>query len=71
MMTDERLRGVLMYWRWKSRRWLKHAERSRAHVVGPDTLRRGRSCPTARGGPGAQRFSISSERPLFRVRSAV
>jgi putative MATE family efflux protein len=34
MMTDEWLRGVLMFWRWKSRKWLKHAERSRAHVVG-------------------------------------
>jgi len=34
MMTDEWLRGVLMLWRWRSRRWLKHAERSRAHVVG-------------------------------------
>jgi putative MATE family efflux protein len=34
MMTDEWLRGVMMHWRWKSRRWLKHAERSRAHVVG-------------------------------------
>jgi putative MATE family efflux protein len=34
MMTDEWLRGVLMYWRWKTRRWLPHAKRSRAHVVG-------------------------------------
>jgi putative MATE family efflux protein len=34
MMTDEWLRGVLMFWRWRSRRWLPHAERSRAHVVG-------------------------------------
>jgi Na+-driven multidrug efflux pump len=33
MMTDEWLRGLLMYWRWKKRRWIKYAERSRAHVV--------------------------------------
>lgn len=33
MATDEWLRGVLMYRRWKSRRWLKYAERSRAHVT--------------------------------------
>lgn len=28
MTTDEWLRGILMYWRWKSRRWLPHAQRS-------------------------------------------
>lgn len=33
MATDEWLRGILMYRRWKSRRWLKYAERSRAHVT--------------------------------------
>jgi putative MATE family efflux protein len=33
MMTDEWLRGLLMYWRWKKRRWIKYAERSRAHVA--------------------------------------
>jgi putative MATE family efflux protein len=33
MLTDEWLRGVLMYWRWKKRRWVKYAERSRARIV--------------------------------------
>lgn len=33
MTADEWLRGVLMYRRWKSRRWIKYAERSRAHVA--------------------------------------
>jgi putative MATE family efflux protein len=33
MMTDEWLRGLLMYRRWKKRRWIKYAERSRAHVT--------------------------------------
>jgi putative MATE family efflux protein len=33
MMTDEWLRGLLMYWRWKKRRWIKYAERSRALVT--------------------------------------
>jgi putative MATE family efflux protein len=33
MMTDEWLRGLLMYWRWKTRRWIKYAERSRALVT--------------------------------------
>jgi putative MATE family efflux protein len=33
MLTDEWLRGVLMYRRWKSRRWIKYAERSRKHVA--------------------------------------
>jgi Na+-driven multidrug efflux pump len=33
MMTDEWLRGLLMYWRWKKRRWVKHAERSRARAA--------------------------------------
>lgn len=32
MTCDEWLRGMLMYRRWKKRRWLKHAERSRARV---------------------------------------
>src|ERR1700689_5605922 len=30
MITDEWLRGLLMYRRWKNRRWLKYAQRSRA-----------------------------------------
>jgi putative MATE family efflux protein len=34
MITDEWLRGLLMYRRWKKRRWLKYAERSRAHAAG-------------------------------------
>ena len=33
MMTDEWLRGLLMYRRWKERRWVRHAERSRARVA--------------------------------------
>ena len=33
MITDEWLRGLLMYRRWKKRRWVKYAERSRAHVA--------------------------------------
>lgn len=33
MSTDEWLRGVMMYRRWKSRRWIKYAERSRAQAV--------------------------------------
>jgi putative MATE family efflux protein len=33
MITDEWLRGLLMYRRWKTREWLKHARRSRAHVA--------------------------------------
>jgi putative MATE family efflux protein len=33
MATDEWLRGILMYRRWKSRAWLKHARRSRAQVA--------------------------------------
>jgi putative MATE family efflux protein len=36
MITDEWLRGLLMYWRWKKRRWIKYAERSRA-LVGAST----------------------------------
>ena len=45
MATDEWLRGVLMYRRWKKRRWVESARRSRAHVVaGPD--------PAAVGEPG-------------------
>jgi putative MATE family efflux protein len=34
MITDEWLRGLLMYRRWKNRRWLKYAQRSRAHATG-------------------------------------
>lgn len=34
MATDEWLRGVLMYRRWKSRAWIKHAQRSREQVTG-------------------------------------
>jgi putative MATE family efflux protein len=33
MITDEWLRGLLMYWRWKKRRWVKYAQRSRARVT--------------------------------------
>ena len=33
MTIDEWTRGVLMYRRWKSRRWIRHAERMRAHVT--------------------------------------
>jgi putative MATE family efflux protein len=33
MLTDEWLRGLLMYWRWKKRRWVKYAKRSRARVT--------------------------------------
>ncbi|HEY1791317.1 MAG TPA: MATE family efflux transporter [Opitutaceae bacterium] len=33
MMTDEWTRGLLMHWRWRKRRWLKYAERSRAHII--------------------------------------
>jgi putative MATE family efflux protein len=39
MTTDEWLRGLLMYRRWKLRRWVKYAERSRGHVAeGEDSL---------------------------------
>ena len=33
MITDEWVRGLLMHRRWKLRRWMKYAERSRAHVT--------------------------------------
>jgi len=33
MITDEWTRGVLMYRRWKLRRWLPYAERSRARII--------------------------------------
>lgn len=33
MICDEWLRGSSMLYRWKSRAWLAHAERSRAHVA--------------------------------------
>jgi Na+-driven multidrug efflux pump len=32
MTIDEWTRGVLMYRRWKARKWVKYAERSRAHL---------------------------------------
>jgi len=32
MMADEWFRGLVMYRRWKKRRWLVHAQRSRAHA---------------------------------------
>ncbi len=32
MATDEWARGILMYRRWKSRRWVKYAERTRAEI---------------------------------------
>lgn len=35
MATDEWFRGVLMYRRWKSRAWLKHAQHSRDQVTAP------------------------------------
>jgi putative MATE family efflux protein len=39
MTTDEWTRGLLMYWRWKKRRWMKYAHRMRAHVAdGSDAL---------------------------------
>jgi Na+-driven multidrug efflux pump len=39
MITDEWTRGLLMYWRWKKRRWVKYAERMRSHVAdGPDVM---------------------------------
>lgn len=34
MMTDEWLRGLRTYRRWKKRSWIAHAERSRARVIG-------------------------------------
>jgi putative MATE family efflux protein len=34
MILDEWFRGILMYRRWKQRRWIKYAERSRAHALG-------------------------------------
>jgi Na+-driven multidrug efflux pump len=37
MTIDEWTRGILMYRRWKSRRWVQSAHRSRAHVT-PDFL---------------------------------
>ena len=33
MMSEEWLRGLIMARRWKSRSWLKYAERSRAQVA--------------------------------------
>jgi len=33
LLTDEWFRGLLMYRRWRSRRWIKYAERSRAHIT--------------------------------------
>jgi len=39
MITDEWTRGLLMYWRWKKRRWMKYAERMRSHVAdGSDAM---------------------------------
>ena len=32
MTADEWLRGLMMYRRWKQRKWLKYAERTRAKV---------------------------------------
>lgn len=34
MMIEEWLRGLIMYRRWKLRKWLKHAHRSREQVTG-------------------------------------
>jgi hypothetical protein len=33
MACDEWLRGIMMYSRWKRRRWVKYAKRSHASVV--------------------------------------
>ncbi len=33
LLADEWTRGLLMYRRWKSRRWMKYAERSRARIM--------------------------------------
>lgn len=33
MMSEEWLRGLIMFRRWRQRGWMKHAERSRAQVV--------------------------------------
>jgi hypothetical protein len=33
MMTDEWLRGVMMYGRWKGRRWMKYAQRSHEYAT--------------------------------------
>ena len=33
MATDEWLRGVMMYHRWKGRRWMKYAQRSREYAT--------------------------------------
>lgn len=35
MTLDEWTRGVMMYRRWKLRRWVQHAKQSRAHVAQP------------------------------------
>ena len=32
MMTDEWFRATTFYRRWKQRRWMEHAHRSRAHA---------------------------------------
>lgn len=37
MLSEEWLRGLIMAWRWKKRRWLKYAHRSRAQVA-PETV---------------------------------
>lgn len=37
MALDEWTRGVMMYRRWKTRKWVKYAERSRAHLT-PDFI---------------------------------
>jgi len=33
MTIDEWTRGVLMQRRWRSRKWVKHAERARSHIA--------------------------------------
>lgn len=41
MMLEEWMRGSIMYWRWKHRAWLPHAQRSR------DAVTKGRAVPLA------------------------
>jgi putative MATE family efflux protein len=38
MVCDEWTRGLLMYWRWRTWRWLPFAERSRAKAAGQEAL---------------------------------
>jgi len=38
LTADEWLRGLMMYRRWKQRKWLKYAQRSHAHAVLPPMI---------------------------------